>query len=265
MIVRSLTAFLFLSLVLFASAARAQDDPALYQATAVVTGTDMRQRPLGFAETLTEVLVKVSGDPRLADDARVTALAEHAETLVAGYDYVDPRAWFLHHDDQGTYDRSYELTVRFDPAKIDAALHDLGAAPWRGSRPLLTPVIIVRRDWAPFLLSADTPRGMDMRQTIVRLAASYGLGVHFPTDDDLDAWGVGLIGFPAPLGTPPPGQLQITGSLSLNIQAMGWVGIWHVWLNGHEHEWTIRGVGFDQAFADMVRGAVMLAHGTGTP
>lgn len=250
---------------LFAATARAQDDPALYQATAVVTGTDMRQRPLGFAECLTEVLVKVSGVPRLREDKAVAELAEHADTFVDTFGYVDPRAWFLHHDDQGTYDRSYELTVHFNPARIDSALSGLGVAPWRGPRPLLVPVIIVRRDWSPFLLSAETPRGMEMRQTIVRVAAEYGMGVHFPTDDDLDAWGVGLIGVPAPLGAPDPAHLRITGSLSLDVKAMGWVGVWHVRLAGAEHAWQISGVDFDKAFADMVRGAVMLAHGTGTP
>jgi hypothetical protein len=260
-----------IALILLATPGLAQDnqsqdnDPALYQATAIVTGNDIRERPLGIAECLTEVLVKVSGAPRLRDDPAVSRLAEHADTLVSTFSYVDPRAWYLHHDDQGTYDRSYELTVRFDPARIDAALATLGVAPWRGPRPLLVPVIIVRRDWSPFLLSAETPRGEVMRQTIVRLAAEYGVGVHFPTDDDLDAWGVGLIGFPAPLAAPDPTHLQITGSLSMDIKALGWVGICHVRLNGAEHDWKISGVGFDQAFATMVRGAVVLAHGTGTP
>jgi hypothetical protein len=260
-----LAAVVLVSILLAPIAARSEDDPALYQSTAIVTGTDMRQRPLGFAETLTDVLVKVSGDPRLRDDQRVKALGEHANTLVASYTYVDPMAFLLHHDDQGTYDRSYELTVHFDPAKIDAALADLGAPPWRGPRPLLVPIIIVRRDISPFLLSATTPRGEEMRQAIARVAADCGLGVHFPTEDDLAARGVSLIGFPAPLGAPEPGQLQIPGSLSFDVHAQGWVGIWHVRLNGAEHEWRIAGVGFDQAFADMVRGAVMLAHGTGTP
>ncbi len=259
-----LIAILFISLPL-AAAVRAQDNPALYEATAIVTGTDMRQRPLGFALCLKEVLVKVSGIPRLSDDPAIAALAEQADTLVDSFNYVDPRAWFLHHDDQGTYDRSYELTVRFNPDKIDAALRTFGVVPWRGQRPLLTPVIIVRRNETPYLLSAETSRGMEMRDTIVRLASEYGLGTHFPTEDDLAAWGVSLVGFPAPLGTPDPAQLQILGSLNWSVRALGWVGTWRVRLNGVEHEWQISGVGFDQAFADMVRGAVMLAHGSGTP
>jgi hypothetical protein len=118
---------------------QAQDNPALYQATAIVTGNDMRELPVGFAQCLTEVLVKASGTPRLRDDPAVTKLAEHADTLVNTFSYVDPRAWYLPHDDQGTYDRSYELTVRFDPARIDAALATLGVAPWRDPRPCWSP------------------------------------------------------------------------------------------------------------------------------
>ncbi len=258
-------AVLVINLVLFAPVAHAQDDPALYQATAIVTGTDMRQRPVGFARCLTEVLVKVSGAPRLQGDPAVAALAKHADTFVESFSYVDPDAWRLHHDDQGTYDRSYELTVRFNPGKIGAALATLGLTPWRGKRPLLVPVILVRRDATPYLLSAETPRGAMMRETIVQVAGEYGIGIHFPTEDDLAAWGVGLIGFPAPLGTPDPEALQIPGSLSWNVKALGWVGIWRVRVGGVEHDWQISGVSFDQAFADVIRGAVMLAHGTGTP
>ena len=252
-------------LVLMTMQARAEENHSLYQATAIVTGTDMRQRPLGFSECLTEVLVKVSGAPALADDPKVTALTEHAETLVDRFSYVDPRAWILHHDDQGTYDRSYELTVRFNPAKIDAALASFGLTPWQGPRPLLTPVVIVRRDETPYLLSIDNPRGALMRETIVRLASTYGVGVHFPTEDDLAAWGVGIIGPPAPLGAPGPGQMLITGSLNWNVQAAGWIGTWQLRLDGVEHDWKISGVGFDKAFEEMIRGAVMLAHGTGSP
>src|SRR5215472_15607208 len=40
----------------------------MYEASAIVTGTDMRQRPWGFAKTLRDVLVRSSGDPRLKDD-----------------------------------------------------------------------------------------------------------------------------------------------------------------------------------------------------
>jgi uncharacterized protein len=245
--------------------AQAQFSPALYEATAIVTGTDLRQRPLGFAETLTEVLVKVAANPTLADNPKVTDLAKHADGFVSSFTYVDPEAWRLHKDDQGTYDRSYELTVRFDPVRIDAALTALGAPPWRDQRPILTPIIIVRRNETPFLLSGAIPRGAEMREAIVRLAAQCGFGVRFPTDDDFAAWGITLFGFPAPLGAPDTNQLRITGSLNWDVHALGWVGTWNVRLNQTDHQWQISGVGFDQAFASMIRGSVLLLRGLGTP
>lgn len=251
-----------LAITLLAGPAWAQ--PALYRCTAIVTGTDMRERPRGFAECLAEVVVKLTGRPALRDDPRVAAL--DAGALVERFDYVDPRAGLLHHDDQGTYDRSHELTIRFDPAKLDAALAALGVARWTGPRPLLVPILLVRmREPEPFLLSADTPRGVELRAAVVRLAAEYGMGVRFPTEADLAAWGVGVVGPPAPLAEPEAGQLAIPGTLSWNVRAMGWVGTWSVRRDGVEHEWGVSGVGYDAAFADMVRGAVMLAAGAGVP
>ncbi len=247
-------------------AAAAPRNPALYQATAIVTGTDMRQRPAGFAECLTEVLVKLSGRPQLRDTPAVAALAAHADRLVAHFDYVDPRAALLHHDDQGTYDRPHELTVSFDPARTDAALASLGVQPWTGPRPLLTPVILVRNhDPEPFYLTADTPKGVDMRAAMIRVASAYGVGIHFPTDAELAADGLDVIGFPNPLNPPAPGRLRIIGTLSLSLKAGGWIGTWRTRAGGQPHQWTISGVGFDTAFASLVRGGVELAAGTGAP
>jgi hypothetical protein len=250
-----------IALLLAGLPARAAPLPALYQATAIVTGTDMRQRPLGFAECLTEVLVKVSGRPSLRDDARVAALALHADTLVQDYDYVDPQAWRHHHDDQGTYDRSQELTVRFVPARVDAALAALGVAPWTDARPLLEPIILIRPVGSgAYLLSLTAPAGADLRATVVREAAAYGLGVHIPTETELGEWAVVPFGFPAPLDAPGTPRLRVTGELAWDVKAMGWVGTWRATVGAAERSWQIRGVGYDAAIEDMVRGAVSLAH-----
>ena len=249
----------------------AQSIPALYQATAIVTGTDMRQRPLGFSRCLIEVVVKLTGAPHLATDPAILALSQHPDDLVASFDYVDPRAGILHHDDQGTYDRSYELTVRFDPAKLGAALTRLNIQLWQAKRPLLTPVILVRdREPTPFLLSATAPRGAEMRQALIRAAGELGIGTHLPTENELGEWSVGLIGFPTPLFEPAADKAVVAGSLSWSIQALGWVGLWRMQVagpehTGAEHQWTISGVGYDVALANLVRGAVTLLAGTGIP
>ena len=125
---------------------------------------------------------------------------------------------------------------------------------------LLAPVILVRnRDPEPFYRTAETTRGVEMRAAMVRVAASYGMGVHFPTEAELAAWGLDTIGFPAPLRRPEAGRLRIVGTLSLSLKAGGWIGIWRTRTNGTAHRWTISGVGYDTAFADLVRGGVELA------
>src|SRR6202047_5475437 len=127
-----------------AAPARAEDAADFYQANAIVTGTDMRQRPWGMAQCLREVLVKVAGDPRLKDDPRVLELAAHADQFVTSFDYVDMMAGIPKKDDQGSYDRPHKLTVHFDPSKIDGTLAELGAQPWRGARPVVVPVLLVQ-------------------------------------------------------------------------------------------------------------------------
>ena len=67
-----------------AAAARAGNAPdisGLYQATAIVTGNDTRYRSSGFAHCLREVLVKLSGEPRLESDPRTAELAAEADAL----------------------------------------------------------------------------------------------------------------------------------------------------------------------------------------
>jgi len=131
---------------------------------------------------------------------------------------------------------------------------------------VLAPILLIRsRDPDPFLLSAETPRGAAMREAVVRIAAEYGVGVRLPAEADLATWCIGLVGPPAPLGDPGPGRVAVSGTLAWNIQALGWVGDWSVRQDGADHDWGVRGVSYDDAFAAMVRGAVMLAAGTGTP
>ena len=181
--------FFVIFLAVRAPSARAQDAPDLYQSTAIVTGTDMRSRPTGFARCLRDVLVKVSGEPRLIKDARVAELGRHADAFVVSFSYVDVMAGIPIHDDQGTYDRPHYLTVHFDPATIDRALADLGETPWRGERPVVVPMISMRRYGPPFLLSAELPAGADERASFAERAEEFGLTARIPTEAELARWG----------------------------------------------------------------------------
>ena len=161
----------------------------MYRADVIVTGTDMRQRPWGFAQTMREVLVKSSGDPRLGDDPRTARLARHAIRFVACFDYVDMMAGVPLHDDRGTSDRPHKLTVYFIPAKIDALLAQFGDKPWRGTRPMTVPVLFVHgRKPPPYVLSAEIPAGTEQRAAFASAAGEFGMQVRIPSDAELYAW-----------------------------------------------------------------------------
>jgi hypothetical protein len=218
----------------------------LYEARVIVTGTDMRSRPWGFAQCLADVLVKVSGDPALAHDARVASLAAHADTLVTGFDYWDRMSGIPHHDDQGSSDRPYNLTVRFDPAKIAAALAELGSSPWRGERPALVPVVFVTAPAAAFLLTTDATAGTDQRAALADAGERYFMPLAVPALADL---------------ARPVAGLPLPGTLTWSDAAHGWVAAWHLAWQGHSYAWGIQGVSFDEAFRDGVRGAMGIVSG----
>lgn len=252
-----------------AAPARADDFGQFYRAYAIVTGTDMRQRPWGMAQCLREVLVKVSGDPRLKDDPRVLEFAAHADRFVASFDYADMMAGIPKKDDQGSYDRPHKLTVRFEPEKIDGILSDLGGKPWLGERPFVVPVLLVHGPKPPaYILSAETPRGIEQRGAFANAAGEFGMNVRIPSDAELAAWGVSGDRFPFPNAPPPdakPNEAIVVGTLDWSEASPGWIGSWRTRWKGTDHAWGIKGVNYDAAFRDIVQGVVLLASGRGMP
>ena len=237
----------------------------LYKTTVIVTGYDMRSRPSGFARALREVLVKLSGEPRLDLDPRVGELSIHADQLVVKFDYVDQMAGIKVHDDQGTYDRPYYLTVVFDPGKIDAALADLGEHPWLGGRPVIVPVLAVERVTKSYLLSAENPTGTDQAGSLATVAQDVAMTVRIPTEADLAGWGVTMSEFPSPKVASTPDQAIVTGTLQFKEELPGWVGSWRLNWHGVDYAWSISGVNFDEAFRDLVQGVMRVASGHDGP
>jgi uncharacterized protein len=245
--------------------ARADTTSDLYRSTVIVTGFDMRNRPAGFARALHEVLVKLSGEPRLDKDPRVDELAKHADKLVANFDYVDQMAGIPIHDEQGTYDRPYYLTVIFDRAKIDQTLTDLGEKPWLGTRPLIVPVVDVDRVTKSYLLSSENPSGADMAGAFADVAADYDIHVKIPSEAELKAWGVSLGAFPAPTETSTPERAIVAGTLVFKEDLPGWVGDWRFKWHDAEYKWEISGVNFDAAFRNAIRGVLRVVSGHDGP
>ena len=248
-----------------AKPANTEDFGKFYQAYAIVTGTDMRQRPWGFAQCLREVLVKVSGDPRLKDDPRAVEAAAHADQFVKSFDYIDMMAGIPRKDDQGSYDWPYRLTVYFDPAGINGLLAKWGEKPWRGARPVVVPMLLVRARKPPaYLLSAETPAGKEQRGSLIEAASEFGVTVRLPSEAELAGWGVAVDRFPYAKAPPPsraPGEAIVVGTLEWSETTPGWIGSWRTRWHGADRAWGITGVNYDAAFRDIVRGVVLLASG----
>src|SRR5688500_9802335 len=189
---------------LFPAQAPAAGPDDLYRAQAIVTGTGEVNRRLGLALCLEDVLVKVSGDPRLIGDPRVVALAKQANVLVGSFTYRDRFAHRPINDEQGTRDRPHDLTVQFERAKIDAELAKLGRKPWIGPRPGLVIFLGVNNGAVAYTLASDGDRGADQREALAEAAKKLAFTMTLPNNAALSAAGVSY----ESLETLEPARLQ---------------------------------------------------------
>jgi hypothetical protein len=249
-------ALLFIALTPFAAPAWPQDYPALCEGTAIVTGTTADTRAEGLAQALRDVLVKRSGDPLLLNNPRVDPLAAKAAGMVEDYLYLDRMSDLPRHDEQGTRDRPYTLIARFSPAKIDTALAELGDHPWLVARPkLLVRIMITDNRRGTYPLTADGGNDERHRQALLAAASRYGMHlVLLPVDEvNRDA--------------AVPDALEITGTLRWSDAGPGWIGAWST--SGDQgwdvKTWGIEGVSFDEAYRNLVQGAMAVASGHALP
>jgi hypothetical protein len=120
-------ALLLCLLLLQALAAPAAAAPVdLYAGEAPVAAQDEAERSRALAPALLSALVRASGDPTLATDARLPGVLEQAPRLLQSFGYrqvVETGA------DSAPVLRDY-LQARFDPAGLQGALAALGRGVW---------------------------------------------------------------------------------------------------------------------------------------
>lgn len=244
----------------------------IYTTRAVVTGQDERNRPLGFKLCFADVLVKASGDASILTDRRFETLAAAAGGYVSTFSYRDRFEGKPVHDEQGTHDRPHFLTCQFDRRKIDDVLKTLGRKPWPEPRPRLVMVLVVHGRANSGVLSSDGAFDPDMREALANAAQRYGLAVRLPSIALLQS---NHIGFDTAAAIPPDRLLAIAkasdsnvplvGELRWSDAALGWVATWKLEINGRPFRWSIRGVNYDEAFRNAVRGAARVLSGNGKP
>ncbi len=252
------------------------DRASLYRAQSVTNGEGEVNRARGLAPALEEVLVKVSGDPRLIGDPRVLEMTRHAADYVTGFTYVDLLNNRPPNHEQGTYDRPKYLIADFDPGRIDALLASFGRKPW----PLPRPETVAFFDITPMKgdgftlahhdggqLDGGGQLAKDMRAALTSAAKRAGLPLALLRPRDVEtirqakpepaalAEAAGALG----------GASLLAGSMAWRPEATGWVGDWRLVFAGKEYRWQVRGVGFDDAFRNAVRGAAQIMSGNGQP
>lgn len=264
---------LALGIILLTAGCVSTPDPridSLYQGRAIVTGTDERSRPRGIVEAFEEVLVKLSGDPRLLGDARVAAVSTRAATMVVDYDYRDRMEGFPIHDEQGTRDRPYDLTVRFARAAIDATLRELGREPWLAPRPKLGVFIAVHLGPTRYVLADAGERGFDQRSALLDAASRRGIPVVLPGAAALAAARLGADSLAATdlariddaargLG----GDRALTGQMTWDQAALRWTADWRLMVDGAERRWRTREATFDETFRSTLGIAAQILSGQG--
>jgi len=221
---------------------------------------------------LGQVLVRVSGDPRLAQHPALAGLAAKPETGVRNWSYRDLYAFRPIRDEQGTRDRPYEMTVEYDPATIDAMLEDLGSKPWLEERPRLVVFLAVRHIGSQFMLTSMADQGDLMRQSFQDAAWQAAMEVVIPSDRTIEKARLGVetmsrtpLDRLVPLVDAKVGQVPLAGALDWSKELLGWRAAWRLAAGGRDHRWSIAGVNFDAAFRNGVGGAAQILSGNGDP
>jgi hypothetical protein len=263
-----------IAVAVFVSLAGVTQPPpqTLYQSMYVVSGKSPERRPVGFREALRRLMVKVSGDRRLADDPAVAKMIEHAEDYVVDFSYLDLKQGIKLSDEQGSYDRPHYLTVTFDQKKIDAALAAIGRKPWIGPRPKFTVFLAVRHDPKSYIVDADDPRDDLMRESAGNASLLYSMPIVFPHKDALPSnfstFDAAKLARPTDLEAAAKaagGDAAIVGTLDWSDADHGWIADWTIEKDGKPVHWQKRGISFDDAFRDGLSGAALVLSGSGDP
>ena len=251
-----------------AGSARADD---LYRAQTIVTGTGEPNRIEALGPCLEEVLIKVSGVQKLAGDARLVAYKAKAKDYVGAYSYHDQMSGIPIHDEQGTRDRPYDLTVDFDPGGIADVLQELGLKPWLAHRPAIAVFAGLRQGSNSFVIAVDGDRGGDQRDSLLMTAARRGVPVVLPTAGDLARSGIDAAKLakaePSSLASLISGKSEavLIGELAWNDRKLDWGAQWRMNWEGKMHRWQLRAPTYDEAFRRGIGGVAQMLSGNGEP
>ena len=240
----------------------------LYRAQTIVTGQREETRAPGIRQCLLDVAVKVSGNPRLLSDPLLTAL--NTEPFVASYRYRDRLEGRPIRDEQGARDRPHDLTVDFDPTKIDGMLGSLGTKPWGRERPRVAVFVTIRQGSSAYVLSQDGERGFGQRAALLAASERIGVPTVLPQRSDVRISDVAArpkVDF-AELGRSAHAMgadVPLFGDMTFSDDDHGWIVEWRFPSGQRVVQWGERGVNFDAAFRTALYGVAQILSENGDP
>ena len=231
------------------ASAEVQDNP-LYRAQVIVTGDREETRIPIIPEGFQRAAQKLTGNPDIAENPNFASVASKASSFLWSYTYHDRMFGRPIHDEQGTRDRPFDLTLQFDQKLMDAALAKLGESAWLSNRPTLGLIVSVTDMANTYVLASDGLHGEDQRASFADAAARFAIPIRFP----------------AQAGISQPPDIEnlksimhvddiLEGSLAWDAKALGWKGRWHLATGAQKDAWEISGVNFDAAFRNAMGGA----------
>lgn len=264
----AVAAALLLVTPLRAETASPNAQPDLYRAQVIVTGTGEANRITGFAACLEDVLIKVSGQLRLAGDIRLAPFKANAAKLVRDYSYRDEKGGKPKNDEQGTRDRSFVLTAEFDEAAVNGILAKLGTKPWLSRRPTLAVFAELNPDARRLVVSSDAKDTELQRAALIAAAAKRGMPIVLPDAADFAALGSPgqplaaiALGKLSDIASRRGGEAVLTARLVWDDRALKWNSEWQLEGQGRSQRWKVEEVTFDEAFRQGIGAAAQALAG----
>jgi hypothetical protein len=256
--------------VLAQDAAKPAGIPAaeLYRAQTIVTGTGEANRIIGFAACLEDVLVKVSGQLRLAGDTRLRPYKADAAKLVRDFSYRDEKGGKPKNDEQGTRDRSFVLTAEFDETGVNGILAKLGVKPWLSRRPVLGVFVEMQNGARRYVIAADSKETELQRAALLAAGAKRGMQIVLPDAAGLAGIGAGdqAIAAIAPaklveVAAARGAEAVLVARLVWDDRKLRWTADWQIERQGRSQRRQLSAVTFDEAFRQGIGAAAQILAG----
>jgi uncharacterized protein len=237
----------FILLILIGLPAFAAVVPNLYNAQIPVASQTAADRPAAIKAAYQMVLIKVTGNANIMQNAKIRANAAHAEEYIQQYSYQ------TNTDTTSNNSLPYQLLVQFDPEAINHTLLAAKLPIWGQDRPLTIFWIANTVNGEQRLLSASDdgviPNALD------KAAQVYGLPILLPILDlnDLNQLSVtDVVGrFVAPV-VQASVRYGSNAIVMINIQQQNnqWVGLWTLVTDNAPQSWQVQDADINNMMAD---------------